>query len=292
MKWTPNGAFRELNYSEDLPDTIDDLDRSDSQLMADAKAGDQAAIQIIWLRHIKISYCIIMKYNMPTSWVQDLVQESTSATPRAITHFDPKYGFKFSSYLGRVFENVMLNYCSMRMMPVTIPSLLWKSYLVYRAAYESTPDQILRLHWNDHDLFGLDILDFKNVRTLYAMIHYHKVPNDIVDSSLEPAGLERYEMIKIVNQFVSELPSTERHIIMYRFGIDGTPVMTLEEIGNEFNVTRQRIQQIQVVALDTIKAKLAKPNGEVPELGPKVVVTDFPHFGGKRRKAKLRTNQS
>ena len=61
-----------------------------------------------------------------------------------------------------------------------------------------------------------------------------------------------------IRLFLNKLTKKERDIIVKRFGFDGNEPMKLEEIGNEYNVTRERVRQIQTVALHKLGRMIRK----------------------------------
>ena len=81
------------------------------------------------------------------------------------------------------------------------------------------------------------------------------------DAQLQYFNNAAEEMVKTLDQ-------RESTILSYRFGLDGGPERTLEEVGEKFGVTRERIRQIQEIALKKMRAAIEKrenPDGEKPE---------------------------
>jgi RNA polymerase primary sigma factor len=70
--------------------------------------------------------------------------------------------------------------------------------------------------------------------------------------------LEDKTVTDMLRGMVDELDERERTILRYRFGLDGGPERTLEEVGQKFNVTRERIRQIQNIALRRLRKKIEK----------------------------------
>jgi RNA polymerase primary sigma factor len=68
--------------------------------------------------------------------------------------------------------------------------------------------------------------------------------------------LEEIELKIDLEKAISELPEREREILRMRFGLDDGYSLTLEEVGLYFNVTRERIRQIEYKALQRVKGKL------------------------------------
>jgi len=73
-------------------------------------------------------------------------------------------------------------------------------------------------------------------------------------ATLPPADAASRELLKAqLNKVLSELTERERRVIMLRFGLEDGRARTLEEVGKEFNVTRERIRQIEAKALRKLR---------------------------------------
>src|SRR5205085_2882628 len=75
---------------------------------------------------------------------------------------------------------------------------------------------------------------------------------DIVEdeNALSPyADLEEKGQLELLREVLPKLPPRESEILRFRFGLDGGPEKTLEEVGRKFGVTRERIRQLQNHAL-------------------------------------------
>ena len=70
--------------------------------------------------------------------------------------------------------------------------------------------------------------------------------------------LEDFELSKQLNLWLAKLNYKQRFVIVKRFGLDNGEVLTLEEIGIELNLTRERVRQIQLAALKALKELLIK----------------------------------
>ncbi|HAR00242.1 MAG TPA: RNA polymerase subunit sigma, partial [Verrucomicrobiales bacterium] len=75
--------------------------------------------------------------------------------------------------------------------------------------------------------------------------------------------LELQTSLGLLTQLLSKLNSRESRILRYRFGLDGEKERTLEEVGQEFGVTRERIRQLQNIALNRLKRMMDKQNAPV-----------------------------
>ncbi|MEJ5170932.1 MAG: sigma-70 family RNA polymerase sigma factor, partial [Fimbriimonadales bacterium] len=72
------------------------------------------------------------------------------------------------------------------------------------------------------------------------------------------AKLEEKTLTDLLNELIKRLDPREQQILRYRFGLDGGKEKTLEEVGAYFGVTRERIRQIQNLALAKLRRMIAK----------------------------------
>jgi RNA polymerase primary sigma factor len=82
-------------------------------------------------------------------------------------------------------------------------------------------------------------------------------------NAIDPYGqLEDKTVTDMLYDLVQTLDARESTILRYRFGLDGGPERTLEEVGQKFGVTRERIRQIQNIALRKLRKKIQKLEAE------------------------------
>jgi len=70
--------------------------------------------------------------------------------------------------------------------------------------------------------------------------------------------LEKKTVTRMLQEMVKTLDEREATILRYRFGLDGGPEKTLEEVGQKFGVTRERVRQIQNIALAKLRKMIEK----------------------------------
>jgi RNA polymerase sigma factor (sigma-70 family) len=83
----------------------------------------------------------------------------------------------------------------------------------------------------------------------------------VADRSQQPdTAFEEREIYALLQKALEQLPPKERKVLMLRFGMDSGSTMTLEQVGRIFNVTRERIRQIQEKALKRLRRVLRNMN--------------------------------
>jgi RNA polymerase nonessential primary-like sigma factor len=238
-----------------------------------ARQGDQKARNRMIESNLRLVVKISRHYLYRGMSLLDLIEEGNLGLMHAVTKFDPSRGFRFSTYatwwIRQNIERALMN----QTRTIRLPIHVVKDLNVYlRAArkltqtldHEPTPDDIAK--WLDRpvkDVEKILKLDKKMTsadvpisvdeggRTLLDVVA------DIRDS--DPATLfQNNDLEKSLNRWIDELPDNECEVIERRFGLRGHHPETLEKVGEEIGVTRERVRQIQVGALKRLRSILEK----------------------------------
>lgn len=235
--------------------------------------GDEQARQSMMLANLRLVVNIAKQYipgNDP-ELLMDLVQEGNIGLMRAIDRFDPKFKTRFSTYgvywirqailralknrrLVRLPENVFDRILEMQRIRQRLYQLLGRAPISEELAREMQVPltEIHRLEQANADVVSLDKAvggkgedEDTELGTLIED-----------DQAVSPSDAAQHSMMqREVRSAVSTLPIRERSIIEARFGLDdGTP-KTLEEIGRRFEISRERVRQLQNVALDRLRRR-------------------------------------
>lgn len=232
--------------------------------------------------------------------IQDLVQEGTLGLRKAMLKFDHEKGFKFSTYahwwIRQAIARAISDHSRTIRLPVHVYELLGrvgkaKRMLLKEHERQPTEAEIAEvlsmspqklqavLHATRQPTSIDRPLGFDDDRTLVEVLPdpQAEVPGDAIDRQLLRRDLEG---------LLCTLSPREREVMRLRFGLDDGRVKTLEEIGNRFRVTRERIRQIEIKAL----RKLRHPSRN-SVLRPYVAPWDAAEEAAKRVAAAARRHQ-
>ncbi|MGZ8186141.1 MAG: sigma-70 family RNA polymerase sigma factor [Methylobacter sp.] len=238
--------------------------------------ADMVSAEHLWLtsRHqlaaanSGLVFLIANQYTSGFSDFDDLVQEGQTGLLKAIDRFDYRLGFQFSTYAAYWIRQAISRSLSRCERVVRVPcGQMANIYKVLRAENELSSQNGRQP--SGKELAEYTTLSLEEVNNILA-IAQTTLPFDNAedDEGKSPAPIEfleqqvfthpfetiaESELEKLLNQAIKTLSSREKKVICSHFGINTAHEMTLQEIGTELNVTRERVRQIQIMALDKMK---------------------------------------
>lgn len=236
------------------------------------RAGDEAAREQMIKANLRLVVKIAREYEDYGVPLLDLINEGNIGLMKAVERFDPAKGAKLSTYAAWWIKQAIRRALSNQSKTIRLPVHVGDKLLHMRRAAIRLEEEFGREPTNDELAMELDMDP-----TRLAVLRNVAIPPSSLDAPVGDGDGKRFDELvgderaenpygqleekttsAMLFELLGTLPDREQTILRYRFGLEGDGEKTLEEVGQKFGVTRERIRQIQNLALEKLRKLIEK----------------------------------
>jgi RNA polymerase primary sigma factor len=261
------GMMQEQADAAGLP--VGELRTAVRVLRHQAKIKDEA-ISAMTKANLRLVISVAKKYNQNSyngGQLLDLIQEGNIGLLKAVEKFKWQLGYRFSTYATWWIRQAIIKAATESNRTIRIPSHVLDTLKkiqkatkehVFVTGHEPSVEELAKMLSCDVDKINRTLRVAKDPISLETPVgdeEEGKLGNLIEDTESENAfeQIAKAEITEVIGDVLEGLSSREERVLRMRFGIGTMREYTLEEIGNRFNVTRERVRQIENKALSRLK---------------------------------------
>ncbi|MBR5786492.1 MAG: RNA polymerase sigma factor RpoD/SigA [Clostridia bacterium] len=238
------------------------------------EAGDKAAHDVVVEHNLRlvVKYAkSIKKAYRAEEPIMDLVQAGNIGLMRAVDKFEVDKGYAFSTYASWWIKQSIIRHIFDNESSIRVPVHMSERFVSLSRAIrnfqeengrEPTFEELskrVNITKKEYEVFkSLD----RNVISLNTVIN-EESDTEIIDfipctEAADPVYEETHQkmLCETINDVLARLETRESYIIKARYGLDGMPAKTLEEIGRDLGITRERVRQIETIAMKKLRTSV------------------------------------
>jgi len=231
------------------------------------REGDQRSLERLTKANLRFVVSVAKQYQNQGLSLGDLINEGNLGLIKAAQRFDETRGFKFISYAVWWIRQSILQALAEQSRIVRLPlnrvgslNKISKTYseLEQKFEREPSPEELAEVL----EITANEVVDTMKISGRHVSVDAPFVQGeensllDVLENDMEEKPdqeLMNDSLRREVLRALDTLTPREKEVIMFYFGLNGTQAMTLEEIGEQFNLTRERVRQIKEKAIRRLR---------------------------------------
>lgn len=241
------------------------------EVSTSAVNGDAGSMETLIKSHLKLVIYIAKQYKSSLHEIEDLISEGNHGLMIAAERFDPSKGARFSTFASFYIKSKIREFIFKKNKTINIPLGAINKYFKIKRAEKDLRESLERDPTNKEisDKIGIGesqvmnlrrvACDCRSIDEIVAGPDGEGVPIGelIADPSQDFISKHAHgEKISSLIEHIEHLGDRDKRIIKSRFGIDDCEIKTLDELGDEFNISKERVRQLQESCLSKLKLSM------------------------------------